>query len=103
MKKEITFHPDVTDDIKSSYIWYEGKIKGLGDKFLEELEDGYISIQNFPDTWANFQFGFKRYILNKFPFSILYKVSNNKIFIVTIMHNSKNPNYWKERLKIEIL
>ena len=99
MKKQISFHPDVTDDIKGSYTWYEEKVKGLGDKFLNELEDGYLSIQRFPDTWANFQYGFKRYILNKFPFSILYKVSSKQILIIAIMHNSRNPNYWKERLK----
>lgn len=98
MKKQISFHPDVADDIKCSYTWYEEKVKGLGDKFLNELEVGYLSIQRFPDTWANFQYGFKRYILNKFPFSILYKVSNEQIFIIAIMHNSRNPNYWKKRL-----
>lgn len=98
MKRQLEFHPEVTNDIKGSYLWYEDKLQGLGDRFLTELEDGYTSIQNFPDTWANFQYEFKRYILNKFPFSILYKVTKEKIVVVAIMHNSRKPNYWIDRL-----
>lgn len=99
MKRQLEFHPEVTNDIKGSYLWYEDKLQGLGNRFLKELEDGYTAIQNFPDTWANFQYGFKRYILNKFPFSILYKVAEEKIVILAIMHNSRKPNYWIDRLK----
>jgi len=98
MKKQLEFHPEVTSDIKGSYLWYEDKLQGLGNRFLNELEDGYTAIQNFPDTWANFQYGFKRYILNKFPFSILYKVTEEKIVVVAVMHNSRRPNYWLGRI-----
>ena len=96
--KEIAFHPDVAEDIHTSYIWYEEQLQNLGKRFLAELEDGYDSIQRFPETWANFQYGFKRYILTQFPFSIIYKVLNNNIFVVAVMHNSRKPNYWTDRL-----
>ncbi len=94
MNKEISFHPDVAEDIKVAYLWYEKQLQGLGDRFIVELEDGYSSIFDFPNLWANFQYGFKRYILNKFPFSIIYKISNNQIIVVSVMHNSRKPNYW---------
>lgn len=98
MNCEIEFHPDVTTDIHIAYKWYNSQLQGLGDRLLDELEDGYTAIQNFPDTWANFQHGFKRFILNKFPFSIVYKVSNKKIYVVVVMHNSRKPEYWKDRI-----
>lgn len=97
--KQLSFHPDVIHEIKGSYKWYEDKLEGLGDKYLSELEDGYTAIQNFPDTWATFQYGFKRYILNRFPFSILYKVTDTEIFIIAVMHNSRKPDYWLDRTK----
>lgn len=97
--KQLTFHPAVANEIKGSYNWYEEKLQGLGDKFLSELEDGFTAIQNFPDTWATFQYTFKRYILNKFPFSIIYKASNEEIFIIAVMHNSRKPTYWLDRSK----
>ncbi len=98
MKKEIQFHPEVLEEIKGAYDWYESKVLGLGNKFLMELENSYLSIQTFPNMWANFQYGFKRYLLNRFPFSILYKVTDKTIIIVAIMHNSRKPNYWLNRI-----
>ncbi len=95
--KQLSFHPAVANEIKGSYNWYEYKLEGLGDKFLSELEDGFSAIQNFPDTWATFQYGFKRYILNRFPFSIIYKTTDKDIFIVAVMHNSRKPYYWLNR------
>ena len=95
---QITFHPDVTDDIKGAYLWYENQLSGLGHKFIDELENGYVAIQNFPNTWTNFQYGFKRYILNKFPFSIIYTIYDEKIFIIAVIHNSRKPKYWQDRI-----
>lgn len=37
--KQLSFHPDVANEIKGSYNWYENKLEGLGNKFLSELED----------------------------------------------------------------
>jgi plasmid stabilization system protein ParE len=100
MFKQIVFHPDVAEDIKGAYLWYEKQLQGLGDRFLLELEDGYSAIINFPNSWANSQYGFKRYILNKFPFSIIYKIINNQIMIISVMHNSRKPNYWQDRVEL---
>jgi len=97
MSPEVEFHPDVYEDIQGSYRWYEEKLSSLGNSFLNEIENGLTTIKNFPDMWANFENGFKRYILNKFPFSIIYKYNKGTIFVVAIMHNSRKPNYWKTR------
>lgn len=101
MSQEILFHPDVALDIKGAYSWYEKQLLGLGDSFIDELESGYTAIKNFPNTWATFEYGFKRYILTRFPFSIIYKEHNNHIYVVSVMHNSRKPNYWKQRVEDE--
>ena len=96
--KPLSFHPEIAIDIKGSYNWYEKQLEGLGKEFLYELENGFEAIQNFPNAWANYQYDFKRYILNKFPFSIIYKEANEEIFIILVMHNSRKPNYWADRI-----
>jgi len=52
-----------------------------------------------PSTWLTFQDGFRRYLLARFPFSIIYKEHEDEVYIVAVMHNSRNPEYWKERVK----
>jgi len=93
----IIFHPDIENEIKASYEWYQGQTIGLGDNFLTELETSFETIIELPDTWPKFQFNFQRFLLSKFPFSIIYQYKENTIYIVAVMHNSRKPGYWLER------
>ena len=96
---EIIFHPDIELEVKASYQWYQNQADGLGEDFLKELEKAYETIVELPNTWPKFQIGFRRFLLSKFPFSVIYKVIGNSIFVVAIMHNSRKPGYWSERTK----
>ena len=93
----LKYHPQVASEIKSSYVWYQKQASGLGEDLLTELEFAYQVILELPDTWPLFQKGFRRYLLSRFPFSIIYRKSGNLIFVVAVMHNSKKPYYWLSR------
>jgi len=94
----LVFHPDVAAEISASFDWYQEKANGLGDDFLNELESSYDAITELPNTWPKFQKGFRRFLLSKFPFSVIYRVNDKSVFIVAIMHNSKKPGYWGKRI-----
>ena len=49
---DILFHPDVALEIKSSYEWYEGHARGLGEDYLSELESAYGAIMERPHDVA---------------------------------------------------
>jgi len=66
--------------------------------FLSELETSYQAIRELPDTWPNFENGFKRFLLSRFPFSVIYRANERTVFVVAVMHNSRKPSYWKERV-----
>lgn len=93
----LTFHPDVAIEVKTSYEWYQNQAGGLGDDFLHELESAYQTIVELPDTWPKFNKHYRRFLLGKFPFSVIYRENNNSIFVVAVMHNSRKPGYWKNR------
>jgi len=96
--KPLSFHPEVAGDIKGSYDWYQEQAAGLGESFLNELETALDAINHFPQAWSPFRYGFKRYILARFPFSVIYKEEEKEIFIIAVMHNSREPNYWLDRI-----
>ncbi len=95
---KVIFHPDIALEVKSSYDWYQRQAEGLGEDYLSELESSYQAIRELPDTWPNFENGFKRFLLSKFPFSVIYRANEKTVFVVAVMHNSRKPGYWKERL-----
>ncbi len=94
---DIEFHPDVANEIKSSYQWYQKQADGLGQDYLTELESSFQTICELPKTWPKFEKGFRRFLLSKFPFSVIYQSNENKILVVAVMHNSRKPGYWSER------
>lgn len=94
---KLVFHPDTSVEIKSSYLWYQEQAKGLGDDFLYELESAYQAIASMPDTWPKFSDHSQRFLLSKFPFSVIFHKENSVIFVLAIMHNSRKPGYWSER------
>ena len=93
----LKFHPDVAAEIRASFIWYEKQSQGLGFDFITELEMAYTAIIELPDTWPLFHNTIRRFLLTKFPFSVLYQQNNDIIYIVAVMHNSRAPNYWANR------
>jgi len=93
----LVFHPDVGLEISASYSWYEEQANGLGDDFLNELESSYDAISELPNTWPKFKKGFRRFLLSKFPFSVIYKSDGNVMYVVAVMHNSRKPDYWVDR------
>ena len=96
---EMLFHPDIAQEVKSSFFWYQDQARGLGDDFIEELESAYEAVREFPDTWPFFQHGFRRYILSRFPFSVIYREHEGAIYVVAVMHNSRRAGYWLTRLQ----
>lgn len=95
----IEFHPDCHQEIHASYVWYESKSNGLGKQFLDSIESSINSISKFPKSNQIIKSDIRRCLTPKFPFGVLYKIVDNKIFIIAIMHLKRKPYYWLDRIK----
>jgi hypothetical protein len=93
----LIFHPHVSQEVKVSYNWYQEKAAGLGDDFITELEFSFETIKEYPLGWPIIRNDFHRFVLPKFPFSVIYKLNSNSIYVVAVMHNSRKPDYWLNR------
>ena len=94
----VYFHPEVARDICETVVCYEWQAKGLGGDFVNELENAYKAIAELPGVWPQFRKGFRRYILTRFPFAVIYRQSNEKIYVIAVMHQSRKPGYWLNRI-----
>lgn len=94
----LLFHPDVSVEVKAAYDWYQQQAEGLGDDFVVELELVYQKVMDNPQRPKVFQKGFRRYSLFAFPFSVIYRESENYIYVVAVMHNRRKPGYWLSRV-----
>ena len=95
----LEFHPAIIDEPKEAYVWDEDKQKGLGGGILAPLEDAYPMIQTIPRAWPLAEYGLSKFLMKRFPHSIIYAAREERILAVAVMHQSRKPGYWENRLK----
>jgi plasmid stabilization system protein ParE len=80
-------------EIEESWAWYEDRLAGLGDRFLNKILDRFHQIELNPDRFpTRFKF-YKEAPIDTFPFLIIYRISakTNTIRIVSVFHTARNP------------
>jgi plasmid stabilization system protein ParE len=94
----VVFSPEANDESIKARLWYEEIQQGLGDAFRESLEIKIKLIRQSPN-YASFIYKNVRSLrLKRFPFNIIYRVSNLQIQIIAVFHHSRNPREWKRRI-----
>ena len=67
-----TFHQEATVEARAARRWYAERSGAAADAFLEELDHAAAQIEQFPEAWPPHVAGTRRYILRRFPFSVVY-------------------------------
>jgi len=99
---KVRFLSSARSELREAVRWYNGKRSGLGREFNEEVKKATESIAQFPDAWPPVSQNARRFLLDRFPYGVIYLVEDNTIVIVAIMHLRRNPVVWQKRLqKIE--
>ena len=73
------------------------KPKGLVMILLKSLNLHSKPFWRFLELGTKFGANHHRFLLSRFPFSVIYQVYSDNLYVVAIMHNSKNPGYRLKR------
>ncbi len=52
-----------------------------------------------PQAWGGVEFGLRRYVLDQFPYAVIYRPTPSSIYVVAIIHLRRKPSYWHDRLR----
>ena len=70
---------------------------GLGDDFLDDVQHAIDSVREHPELDSMVTYGFRRMLVRRFPFSIIYATEPARIIVVAVAHQRRAPEYWKGR------
>ncbi|MDY6894215.1 MAG: type II toxin-antitoxin system RelE/ParE family toxin [Thermotogota bacterium] len=96
--KRIKYHPEAKNEIQEAIKWYNRKTDGLGLEFVFEVKQAEVIILQDPEVWPFYVYETRRYLLKRFPFAIVYLVSQDEIQIIAVAHCKRKPAYWAARL-----
>jgi plasmid stabilization system protein ParE len=95
--RAVTFHPSARAELDASADFYETRLRGLGLRLLDAVEDTTRRIAELPDAGAPLGGGFRKRLVPGFPFSIVYRASEDEVYLVAIAHQHRRPGYWQRR------
>ncbi len=95
---EVEFIEPASIELDDAVEYYNLQLYGLGDQFFEEVLHTIALISQHPEIWANNTAHTRKAVLRKFPFILVYTKYRDKIFILAVAHQHREPEYWIDRL-----
>lgn len=81
--------------------YYENIYPGLGLDFKVGVNNVIDLITDFPDIFQKLTDGTQRISTHRFPYQIIFYSHQDTLWVISVAHHKRFPEYWKERLKFE--
>ena len=94
---QVRFHPLAADEAEAARVWYFARNPTVAEAFSRELTAAIESIAEAPPRWPRLYGRFRRYLLHRFPFSVVYLERDASIEVIAVAHHRRRPGYWKQR------
>ena len=69
----------------------------LGDAFAKAFDQAIESIVSTPMMWSPYTGRTRRYVMTRFPYSVIYRVRGDVVRVLALTHQSRRPSYWRRR------
>ena len=93
----VEIHPSALEEAHAAYHWYKERNETVAKSFLAELDHAIELVSEEPMRWSAYLDRTRRFLIKKFPFSIIYCHQNQTVQILAIAHERRKPGYWKNR------
>ena len=95
---KLVVSPPALTELHDAAAFYTLKADvGLGLAFVTEFERTANLVLANPLLGAVFRGTRRRYILRRFPYSIIYQVTAEELRILAVAHHRRRPGYWAQR------
>ncbi len=95
---KFSFHPSAKKELNEAIDYYESFQAGLGTQFSNEVYSAIRRIIRLPEAWTRMSENTRRCQTDRFPYGIIYQITDYEIVIIAIMQLNRKPNYWTNRI-----
>ena len=98
MNRDVILKSQAEADLAQAHDWYQQQDM-LGDKFLAAVEAAVLRVADGPERFPIIHKKVRRALVRGFPHSIYFLDEPNHIFVLTIVHQRRDPKLWKGRVR----
>jgi plasmid stabilization system protein ParE len=93
----VGFHPEAAAEAEAASNWYLDRSERAALAFRAEIDRAIRLISEAPDQWPLYVDGTRRFLLRRFPFSLVYRQVTTGLQVVAVAHAKRLPGYWRIR------
>jgi toxin ParE1/3/4 len=91
------FHPAAERELDEAATWYEMQQQGLGREFRQAPDHALDAIQQNPNAYSRVKGVYRRYLLRRFPYGVIYRPRFDHIRVLSFSHTHRDPAHWQNR------
>ena len=96
--KRVEFHEAAIVELEAALTWYFERSERAALRFASEVERAVALIAKTPERFPADAGGTRRFLLQRFPFAVIYRDLPSVIQILAVAHGRRRPGYWKPRV-----
>jgi len=94
----VEFHPEAELELIEAASYYELQVSGLGNDFEIEVRRAADLLQKHPEIGPHLDDELRRFVLYRFPYTLIYSVTSDVLHSLVVAHQSRRPGYWRSRV-----
>lgn len=97
MKYRLLIRRQAKSDLQRAVQWYERQSLGLGKEFIAEIETALQRVRENPLQYQTIYRDIRRTIPHKFPYGIFYRLDQDDVIVLAVIHLHRDPGSWQDR------
>ena len=94
----LVIRPEAQADLLDAREWYNRQRAGLGNQFVDAVEELFEQIRKDPDFYACTMKSVRRGKIRRFPYVVYYRVLDDRTEVLAVLHGSRDPRVWQRRV-----
>lgn len=100
----VRFGLEAEAELDDTVRWYERRSPGVGLALLSAVDAVSARIVRWPEAGTpepdiETDRVVRRMPLRRFPYRVVWVVTDDEVYVVAVAHNHRRPGYWRHRLE----
>jgi plasmid stabilization system protein ParE len=92
----VELDPRAEEEARAAFLWYLERSEGAAAAFEREIERAIERISEAPTSYPVIEDELRRYVLDRFPYALLYVIGPDRVRVVAVAHQHRRPGYWRD-------
>ena len=82
-------------ELRKQICLYTAEDPDRAHRLVNDVDHAREKILQAPESAREFEPGYRKMRLDSFPFTLIYVIIDDTVWVIAFVHNSRHPDYWK--------